>query len=231
MSDKEFDIFAILKETIALMRLMSSTLAWFFIAFFLLSFFSETSMESGIEGMGAGAFLLLLFISFTFTFFFTGTLIATVWGVMNNNENPLKDGVNRCSQVFTRYVGASLLSMIFIFAGLLLLIVPGIIVAIALMLVGPVVIVENPGIVDSLKRSHELTDGYKLKISILVLLLAGVIALISLLVYATSGFEITATTQVVTLFINSLMTIFSIVLYTVIYRYLSQKLQGAELGA
>lgn len=67
-------------------------------------------------------------------------------------------------QPFWKFVGASLLAGIAIFVGFLLLIVPGIIVAILFAFVAYVVIEEGKGPIDALKRSIELTRGSRFKL-------------------------------------------------------------------
>ncbi len=64
----------------------------------------------------------------------------------------------------------SLLATSIIAAGLVLLIVPGIIFYLALIVAVPVLIVERPGIVGALHRSVELTSGSKGEILLLVLI-------------------------------------------------------------
>lgn len=67
-------------------------------------------------------------------------------------------------------IGLSILVSIIISAGLILLIVPGIIFAVALSVAAPVLLVERRGIVDSLHRSAELTRGSRWWIFLLFIL-------------------------------------------------------------
>lgn len=58
-------------------------------------------------------------------------------------------------------IGASIVVFIAVFAGCVLLIIPGLVVAGWYYVVIPVVVVEKKGIMESLARSKQLTDGYK----------------------------------------------------------------------
>jgi hypothetical protein len=76
-------------------------------------------------------------------------------------------------------LGVSIVAGLAIVAGLIALIVPGIIIACMLYVAVPVAVVERPGVGGSLKRSHELTKGYKLQIFGILL----VIKVIEFIVY------------------------------------------------
>lgn len=67
-------------------------------------------------------------------------------------------------------MGVALLTLLVVMGGFILLIVPGIIVSLMLYVATPVAVVEKPGVVASLKRSRELTQGHKGSIFLLVLI-------------------------------------------------------------
>lgn len=85
---------------------------------------------------------------------------------------------------FWKFVGASILSGIAIFVGLLLLVVPGIIAAILFTFIAYIVIEEGKGPVDALKRSMEITKGSRWKLFQLgfVTLLLNIVGLLALVV-------------------------------------------------
>jgi hypothetical protein len=58
---------------------------------------------------------------------------------------------------------AMLLTVLLIGIGFVLLIVPGVIAVLMLMLVAPVIVLERRGVVESLKRSRELTRDFNLR--------------------------------------------------------------------
>lgn len=173
-------------------------------------------IEREVE-LAFGASILLSAFIFVVSSFFTGTIMASAWSYINNQPSHIKNGMRRCADVFINILGSSLLSSVFVIGGLILLIVPGLMIAMALLVVMPVVIIENPGIVNSLKRSHELTDGYKMAIlMILLVLIVPFVFIVAVGVAISPEFTI-----ILTPLLQGLATIFSAILYVVIYRRLS----------
>jgi hypothetical protein len=73
---------------------------------------------------------------------------------------------------FFPVLGVAVLSAICVLGGTLLLIVPGLIVFCMLYVATPCAVLERPGILGALRRSRELTHGYKLQIFGLIILIA-----------------------------------------------------------
>ena len=84
---------------------------------------------------------------------------------------PLGDALQHGLSRLLPIIGVVVLSILGIWAGLLLLIVPGIMLALRWMVAMPVCVVERLGPVESLKRSAVLTKGYRWKIFGIFLLL------------------------------------------------------------
>lgn len=68
-------------------------------------------------------------------------------------------------------IGVGILSALAMFAGFICLIVPGIILMCMLYVAVPAAVIERPGVVGALKRSQELTGGYKLQIFGIIIIL------------------------------------------------------------
>lgn len=79
----------------------------------------------------------------------------------------LSQGLRRTFPV----LGVALLLMIAVLAGFVALIIPGFIVMTILWIAIPVAVVEKPGVINSLKRSAQLTKGYRWPIFGIILLL------------------------------------------------------------
>ena len=71
-------------------------------------------------------------------------------------------------------LGVGILAGLFILGGLLLLVIPGLIFMCMLWVAVPVAVVERPGVVASLKRSAELTGGYRWSVFGILFVLNGI---------------------------------------------------------
>lgn len=89
---------------------------------------------------------------------------ALVYGVMQQLRGQ-HASVGKCLGVGLQRMlpalGVGILVALCFFGGLLLLIVPGVIIYCMLYVAVPVAVIEKPGVLASLKRSRELTQGYK----------------------------------------------------------------------
>ena len=126
------------------------------------------------------------------------------------------------------YFGLILLSSLLILLGFGLLVVPGVYLALALSVVLLPMIFENAGILDSMKRSVELTRGNLLRI-LAVYLLVGLgylvyVLVLSGLMTATSVEDAITPVMVALMALNAVFTLcfetFSIMLQVVLYRRL-----------
>jgi hypothetical protein len=91
-------------------------------------------------------------------------------------------------------IGVALLQALAILGGMMLLIIPGIIAACTLYVAMPASVIEKPGIIGALKRSAELTRGYRGAIFGMFLIMIGggiVIAMVeqSAFVHGVEGFR------------------------------------------
>lgn len=222
----EFNIGDILGQTFALFKKLFPSLMMVYLGWLLLM--SLVSMLTGVEleqqpgepgqELGLPTFFLLAMI-FVMTSILSGIITASVWSHMNNHESPIKQGLSRCMEVLPSLIGATLLVVVFLLIGLVLFIIPGFVVALALSLVTPVVIIENPGITASLKRSYELTDGYKLRILTLILIMFAAVLIPTLFIAGLSP----SLSEFISPLINGTVTIFNVTMYVVIYKHLSQE--------
>ena len=107
--------------------------------------------------------------------------------------------------------------------GLLLFIIPGIIVALSLVLVYPIAILENRSVSETIRRSRELTRGRRLRIlgaGILMFLIVGVISTIIPFVLPGNGplWQLNVLHDILSDILEQGGIVFSLVLYLSIMR-------------
>lgn len=109
----------------------------------------------GAYGALAGAIVLLIGI-----FWLTGALVLAVADIRDGREDfGITDTFSKVWPRVWPLLGASILAGLGIAAGLLLLIVPGLILLTWWALIAPAIVLENKGVFDSFGRSRELVRG------------------------------------------------------------------------
>ena len=146
--------------------------AWIFIGLFV--GYAIVSVLVSLIPFGR---ILTLIVDSIFALGFTRIIFQAIDG-----EEPQFSAFGQESGKCLKQIGASLLIGLLVLVGLILLVVPGIYVALRLQFVTAVIVEENLGVIDSLKRSWEMTDGHVLQLfllslAILGLIIAGVICL------------------------------------------------------
>ncbi|MCH9647467.1 MAG: hypothetical protein K0U98_04460 [Deltaproteobacteria bacterium] len=108
----------------------------------------------------------------------TGAMAYGVFKQMSGESATLSECLGAASQRLIPLLGTTLLAGLVTILGMLMCIIPGILLSFGLFVAIPVVMVErNLGIVDTLKRSWDLTDGYKVTLFVFLLVL-GIISFI-----------------------------------------------------
>ncbi len=135
----------------------------------------------------------------------------------------LGDMIKVAARKFWPILGLGILAALGIAVGSVLLIVPGVILALAWCVALPVMVIEDRGIIDSFKRSAELTRGKRWAI-FLLFLIVGVVTFVFELVLAllTGGAAPKPSTlsQAVSFPFNVVFTLFSIAMYTSLFSQL-----------
>jgi uncharacterized membrane protein len=114
---------------------------------------SLSSMTRYVGGVGILSLLLNSFVSATLTY----GVVKELQGQRASIGACLATGFSRMLPA----LGVGVLTALAIVGGCVLLIVPGIIAACALYVAMPASVIEKPGVVGALKRSAELTKGYR----------------------------------------------------------------------
>ena len=119
----------------------------------MMAMFSSPSMVAA----AAGGWLLVMILSVLLQATF---VIATVKD-LNGQPVSLGDCIGQAIGKLLPLIGLGVLMTLGIMAGMILLIIPGLILALMWIVASPVMMAEDKGIIDSLKRSAELTKGSK----------------------------------------------------------------------
>lgn len=161
----------------------------------MMAMFSSPSMIAA----GFGGWLLFVILSVLLQATF---IIATVKD-LNGQQISLGACVSQAIGKILPLIGLGILMTLGIMVGLVLLVIPGLILALMWIVAAPVMMAEDKGIVDSLKRSAELTKGSKRWI-VLLFVVYIVIATVLGLFMMPFAFAGTAAVALVGLVINTL---------------------------
>lgn len=130
----------------------------------LLSFAGSSVLMRSQSGPAWLAFLLLTLVSTVAGSLSTGAVTVAVSGRYLGREVAIGSCYRAVVRKLARIVGIRLLAGLLVGLGLLLLVVPGIIWAVAFSLVTPVIMLEGPSETRVLKRSRLLTKGFRWQI-------------------------------------------------------------------
>lgn len=117
-----------------------------------------------------------------------GALIFAAIKDFNGEHATLGEAMGVGFRYFFPLLGMALLIGLGVMAGLVVLIIPGVLLALGWSIAAPIMIVEKKSIVDSISRSWELTKGYKRWILLLWIILTIVSAILGLVLGAFSLF-------------------------------------------
>lgn len=140
----------------------------------LMTIFAGTGAEGvdSLEAIGApflivsvGTWLLLQPLQ-------TGAMAYGVFKQMSGQAATLGQCLGAAGQRFIPLLMTTLLVALVTVVGFLMCVLPGLVLSLGLLVAIPVVMVErNLGVVDTLKRSWDLTDGYKVTLFVFLILL------------------------------------------------------------
>lgn len=109
----------------------------------------------------AGVFLAALLLYYIFTFVLQAALVHGTVADLNGRRAPFFDCLGTGLRVFFPTLGIAFLVGWGIVLGLILLVVPGIMLAIRWIVSVPVRVAEGPGILSAMGRSADLTRGHR----------------------------------------------------------------------
>lgn len=148
--------------------------------------------EGEVTEVGGGVLLVFavtFFLTFLMFFLLTATVTYGTYSEMRGQRvGPVACISNGLRLVFP-VLGVGIVSTLAIGVGFLLLVIPGLIIMTMLWIAIPVAVVERPGVGASLKRSSELTRGYRMPIFSIILILGLLNTAVNLLLEAIAGVD------------------------------------------
>jgi len=161
----------------------------------------QGSPDAVVSAFASPAVVITSIVGFFVLMFFSvvlqATLIVATVKDLGGEKVDLQACIGKAIAKFLPLLGLGLLVSLGIALGFLLLVIPGIILALMWIVATPVLMTENLGVVDSIKRSADLTSGSKMMIFLLFIIfviLAAVIGGIggAISIFSTTGAVIVA---------------------------------------
>ncbi len=191
---------------------------------FIGALFMPTPAEQAAGVSFSGMYMVMMLVSGVVNVFMGIALIL----VMQNSGLTAMDAYKQSTSYFLRYLGMSIVMMVLLMVGFLLLVIPGIILAVWLSFSAFVLVLENGGMISSLKQSREYVRGHWWGV------LGRLLAMGLLLVVISIVFSMVASVVPSYTVSNALVTALSMLLapFTVAYMYLMyQDLKGGSSAA
>lgn len=123
---------------------------------FVSALFAPTQAEMSVGTGVSGTYIALSIVSAIVNIFMGIALIIAV----ADRSVSVSEAYRRSVSVFWKYIGMSIVMSIALLVGFLLLIIPGIILAIWFSFGAFVLVLENGGVIQSLKQSREYVRGH-----------------------------------------------------------------------
>lgn len=140
-------------------------------------FFAAISAGSpNAFSLGTGvAAIFALYVFYAIAICFSWIAVtAAVWDIQLGRAPTIRGSYRAAWPHLWKAVLAGILFALAVVAGFILLVVPGVMLALAWSLIGPVIVAEGAGPVRAMGRSWDLTSGYKGKVFVIVLICSGI---------------------------------------------------------
>jgi hypothetical protein len=125
-------------------------------------------------GTGAGAIFLVYAVYGAAACYSWIANTAAVWDVQLGRVPTIRGSYREAWPHLWKAILAGILFSVCVVAGFILLVLPGVMLALAWSLIGPVIVAEGAGPIRAMSRSWDLTSGYKGKVFVIVLICAGI---------------------------------------------------------
>jgi fumarate reductase subunit D len=185
---------------------------------------------------GVAQSIIAFIISVILYFVGQAVILYAAFQAMRGRDVIIGDAIGRAFSRFLSLLGISILVGLGVAIGFMLLIVPGIILALRWAVAVPACVVENKGPLESMRRSAELTKGHRWKVfgiwvliaivAIIILIIVGVFAGLGAVVAQGLGRVLIA--GVISLILTAIVTAYSYVLNAMIYHDLRVAKEGVD---
>ena len=118
----------------------------------------------------AAGSLVAILLSSLLNLIVTASILYGVYQQMRGQRFTVGRSLQIAAARLLPIIGVSIVSTFIIWIGLILLVIPGIILALMLMVAVPAIVVERVGVFDALSRSKDLTEGHRLELLGLIVL-------------------------------------------------------------
>jgi hypothetical protein len=190
-------------------------------------------LEAAMQNFNWWAFALTILLTIIVSTLTQAAIIYGTFQDLRGQKASIGDCIARgLSSILPVIIGSILLSL-GIMIGSLLLIVPGIILALMWWVYVPSIVVEGKGIIEAFGRSRELTRGRRwhlLGLVIVLLILMFVVGFIAQFVVMIIAAQGGMTATIIEYVFNALLTAFTAVLVAVAYYYLRAEKEGVDVN-
>lgn len=185
---------------------------------------AQLTVDANAVYAGAGGVIFLV----VFSYLVYGAVTYGTIRDMQGRPAPFGEILSRGVSTFLPVLGVSIVSSMAIFIGLIFLVVPGIIIALMVYVAIPVVVIERPGVFESLSRSAELTKDFRGKIFGLavVILLINMVVGVAIGIFTFAGSFIYSIADIV---LNSFSIALGAVVAAVAYQELRRVKEGVDI--
>ena len=231
ITQKQFNFGAVISQSISVFiaNLVPFTVVSLLLLLPLLVF--NLLVVGAPTGGYSGGSLLAIVIQMILSQLLAATISFAAFQYMRGQQVGIGECLSRGLSLILPVTGVAILAGLITGIGFLLLVVPGVIAAVMLWVAIPVAVVEHPGVIDSLKRSADLTKGYRWVIFGILLVIGIVLVVVtmilSFILLSAAGFTVYSIGVWV---LQAIFGAFSATAAAVGYYFLRSAKEGVDIG-
>lgn len=230
IAQKQFSFGTVISESISVFTANLASFAIVSLLLLLPLLLYNLAVGAPAGGFSAGG-LFPIILQMVLGYLLAATISFATFQYLRGHPVSIGECLSRGLSLILPVIGVAILVAIIMFVGFLLLVVPGIIAAVMLWVAIPVAVVERPGVIESLKRSADLTKGYRWSIFgifiVIGIILIVISFVLSLVLLSVAGFTVYSIGLWV---IQALFSAFSATAAAVGYYFLRSTKEGVDIG-